>query len=135
MAEELKSAVKEWLDSRAEKGPLTKEEDLPEWLQDLLWKTIADLEGHPFFTARKLAFTYEIRGFEMFVDRKDKSITRSSVMLSFRTALQMQLEGEPVSGPKKLGTFGASYLYPIFQQIGVLPKELGKGQEEEESCL
>lgn len=32
-----------------------------------------------------------------------------------------------VAGPKKLGCFGASYLYPIFLEIGVisLPKRKG----------
>ena len=25
-----------------------------------------------------------------------------------------------VAGPKKLGTFGASYLYPVFVRIGVI---------------
>ena len=28
--------------------------------------------------------------------------------------------GDGATGPKKLGTFGASYLYPVFKRIGVL---------------
>ena len=53
----------------------------------------------------------------MFVTRKDKSITRASVMAAFGKALEL---GRVVTGPKKLGTFGASYLYPVFQKIGVI---------------
>jgi hypothetical protein len=32
----------------------------------------------------------------------------------------MKAAGEPVNGPKKLGTFGASYLFPVFQQFGLI---------------
>ena len=53
-------------------------------------------------------FFYIIKGNEMFVTRKDKSITRASVMAAFGKALEL---GRVVTGPKKLGTFGASYLY------------------------
>ncbi len=53
----------------------------------------------------------------MFVTRKDKSITRASVMMAFHKALEL---GRIVTGPKKLGTFGASYLYPVFREIGVI---------------
>ena len=34
--------------------------------------------------------------------------------------MELQKAGLPVSGPKKLKTFGASYLYPIFMEIGVI---------------
>ena len=32
-------------------------------------------------------------------------------------------EAEDVSGPKKLGTFGASYLYPVFLRIGACSRK------------
>ena len=84
---------------------------------DLLWDTIVELQGHLFYTAKNLEFFYIIKGNEMFVTRKDKSITRASVMAAFGKALEL---GRVVTGPKKLGTFGASYLYPVFQKIGVI---------------
>ena len=37
--------------------------------------------------------------------------------MAFRKALEL---GGAVAGPKKLGTFGASYLYPVFVRIGVI---------------
>ena len=51
----------------------------------------------------------------MFIDRKEKSITKSSVLLAFQNLVK---QGGIISGPKKLGTFGASYLYPIFMGLG-----------------
>lgn len=77
------------------------------------------LQGCVFLTAKGLKFTYQIRGGEMFVNRKSKSVTQATVFMAFRKA--MELEGI-VAGPKKLGTFGASYLYPIFERLGVIKK-------------
>ena len=88
--------------------------------EDLLWETIVLFQGTPFHTAKGLEFTYSIKGYEMFVDRKDKSITKSTVALAYRTAIEIQREGKRVTGPKKLKTFGASYLYPLFIQFGVI---------------
>lgn len=89
---------------------------------DILWDTLRLFQKEPYHTAKGLEFTFTIKGNEMFVTRKDKSITRATVMMSFRKA--MELNG-CVRGPKKLGTFGASYLYPVFQRIGVI-KDIDK---------
>ena len=62
-------------------------------------------------------FTYKIHGGEMFVDRKEKSITRATVMKAYGKVVE--LDGV-VKGPKALGTFGASYLYPIFVKMGLI---------------
>lgn len=124
MADELQRAVREWLEEQEHAGIPAGKRKVPGKLDDLLWNVLTELQRKPFLTTKRLVFYYEIRGYEMFVSRKDKSITRSSVMLSFHRALELQAEGKPVSGPKKLGTFGASYLYPIFQEIGVLPHPL-----------
>lgn len=84
---------------------------------ETLWATLLEHQSQTFYTARGLEFTYTIRGGEMFVSRKEKSITRASVELAYKRAAAM---GGVVSGPKKLGVFGASYLYPIFIGIGVI---------------
>lgn len=91
--------------------------------EKLLWNTLILFQDCVFETAKKLQYTYCIRGYEMFVSRKDKSITRSTVNLAFGMAVKLLKEGLPITGPKKLGTFGASYLYPIFIRIGVIPVE------------
>ena len=53
-----------------------------------LWQLLQMFQGKTFFTAKGLEFTYRIHGGEMFVDRKTKSITRSTVMNAYRRALE-----------------------------------------------
>ena len=55
----------------------------------------------------------------MFVNRKSKSITQATVFMAFRKVQEL---GGAITGPKKLGTFGASYLYPVFVRIGIVKK-------------
>ena len=86
----------------------------------LLWKTLEALQGKVFYTAKGLEFSYVIRGGELFVDRKNKSITSATVNMAFHRA--RELNGD-VCGPKMLGTFGASYLYPVFIEIGVIRRK------------
>ncbi len=92
-----------------------EEGDVPEAL--LVWKAIVLFAGYPFETMKGLKFTYIVKGGEVFITRKEKSITRSSVEMAYRKTLEL---GGKVSGPKKLGVFGASYLYPVFKKIGVI---------------
>ena len=87
-----------------------------------LWKLLLYLQGCVFLTAKGLKFTYKIKGGEMFVNRKSKSITQATVFMAFHKAMEL---GGVVAGPKKLGTFGASYLYPIFVRIGVIHAAAG----------
>lgn len=89
-------------------------------LEDALWDALVLFSGKEFETAKHLQYHYHIKGYEMFVSRRDKSITRSTVNVSLWNAMELQKKGLPVSGPKKLKTFGASYLYPVFREIGVI---------------
>ncbi|MCD7866026.1 MAG: hypothetical protein LUG54_08515 [Clostridiales bacterium] len=92
-------------------------EKLPE---QQLWDLILAFEHETFFTFKGLEFHYSVKGNEMFIDRKEKSITRSTIRMAAVKALEIRHGGEIVSGPKKLGTFGASYLYPIFMDFGLI---------------
>ncbi|MCD8375435.1 MAG: hypothetical protein LUD69_00640 [Oscillospiraceae bacterium] len=83
-----------------------------------LWDTLALFSGYPFRTAKGLRFRYELKGGEMKVNRKEKTITRSTVEMAYEKARR-----GPVTGPKKLGVFGASYLYPVFLRLGVINKD------------
>ena len=85
-----------------------------------LWPAISSLRGRTFLTAKGLPFSFTVRGNELFISRKDKSITRATVELAYRKAVALLTSGEPVDGPKKLGTFGASYLYPLFIALGII---------------
>lgn len=108
----LKAAVSDALENRGA-------ESSPE-LEELLWETLEACQGQPFSTLKGLEFSYRVKGYEMFVDRKNKSLTKSTVFIAFQKALELQKDGGPVKGPKKLGTFGASYIYPVFIQLGVI---------------
>ena len=90
--------------------------------EEKLWQELIYLQGCIFRTYGRngvggLDFTYKIRGGKMFVDRKEKSITRATVMKAYGKVVE--LDGI-VKGPKALGTFGASYLYPIFMKMGLI---------------
>ncbi len=87
---------------------------------ELLWKVLDEVQQNFFYTVKGISFTYIIRGHEMFVNRKEKSITQATVSLAARRVLEMQAQGITITGPKKIGTFGASYLYPIFLEIGLI---------------
>ena len=85
-----------------------------------LWEAILKNQNTVFYTSGRgstqgLPFTYVIKGAEMFVDRREKSITRATVMKAYHNATELGV----VKGPKQLNVFGASYLFPIFKMIGV----------------
>lgn len=88
--------------------------------EDELWELLIGSQNQPFQTYRGLSFFYTIRGYEMFVSRKDKSITRATIMIAFHKAQALMASEGKVKGPKKLGTFGASYIYVIFEALGIL---------------
>ena len=101
-------------------------------LDNALWDALIAWQGEEFLTAKGLAFTYTIRerrdgalGGEIFISRKEKSITQSTVFMAFHRAMEL---GGVVTGPKKLGTFGASYLYPVFIRLGIIRAERGSTQ-------
>ena len=115
-----------------------------------LWKAIIAFQSYPFTTSGRgsrpgVKFTYDVSevggaggkhysgvsvdgyGNELWIIRDgqkaEKSISRSTVDLALKTALEM---GGSVSGPKKLNTPGAgSYLYPMLIRFGVIKKGEG----------
>ena len=94
-----------------------------------LWQKIVALEGHSFTTARGLVYSYRVKRNrqgdmlgEIIFDRKEKTITRATILLAYQRALKLQQTEGCVSGPKRLGVFGASYLYPIFLHMGICTK-------------
>ncbi len=92
----------------------------PAHMEETLWNAFAVFEGYPFKTAKGLRYYYTIKGNEIFFSRKEKSVTRASVSIAFETAMELQKTGTRITGPKMLRCFGASYLYPVFQRLGVI---------------
>ena len=102
---------------------LGQEIDSPD-AEKYLWDAIIAFADYPFLTEKGLSMKYTVRGGEIFFNRKEKSVTKASVMKAFHRARQLQHEKGFVSGPKELGTFGASYIYPVFLRIGVCSKKI-----------
>ena len=75
------------------------------------------LAGQEFETLRGLGFTFVARGNEILFDRKNKAITRATVMLGYRNFVELRNNGIVLESPKQLGVFGASYLLPVFLKI------------------
>lgn len=87
-----------------------------------LWQKLTDRQGQTFTTAKGLPFTYIVRGGELFVDRRSKSITIATVAAALRHIDARLAAGEQITGPKKIGCYGASYLYPVLLALGVFPQ-------------
>lgn len=97
---------------------------------EFIWDLMLAHAGESFTTVRGLPFTYhqkisrtgEPLG-ELVIDRKEKTIARNTVLLAYERALELMVSEGCVAGPKKLGVFGASYLYPVFLALGICKKE------------
>ncbi len=114
----------------------------------LLWKAIIAFEGYPFQTSGRgsrpgVKFTYTVSrssgnsgrhysgasvdgyGNEIWLvvngEKREKSVSRSTVDLALKNALEEQGREGFVSGPRKLGVPGVtSYLYSLFLRFGVI---------------
>lgn len=118
--------------------------DNAEKISAALWRCVIVFEGYPFSTSGRgsrsgVEYTYQVSrrgsaggrhyagdsvqgyGNELWVvidgEKKEKSISRSTVELGFQKYLEVLEKEGTVSGPKKLGVFGASYLLPLFQRV------------------
>ena len=89
-------------------------------LEDDLWEAVRVFAGYRFVTAKGLGFRYIVSGNEIVVDRKKKTIVRSSVNIALQKVLDKRGR---ISGPKELGVYGDSYLYPMFQRFGLIQSE------------
>ena len=101
--------------------------------EQYLWEALLLFANYPFQTAKGLKYSYSIKtrrngeySDEIVFDQKVKSVTRTTINLAYKKALDIQEKEGYVSGPKKLGVFGASYIYPIFVRLGVITPEKEK---------
>ena len=100
-----------------------------------LWKCIIAYQNVTFSTVGQgkrgiVNFSYSLKVSsrtgkptnEIIISRKEngKTITRSTVNLALKNAIDVQRVEGSVKGPKKLGTFGSSYLYSIFLNWGII---------------
>lgn len=75
---------------------------------EAIWLLLQQHQGETFHTAKGLPFTYTIRGGELFVNRRRKSITVSTVRRALEKITLLEAAGEVITGPKKIGCYGAS---------------------------
>lgn len=99
---------------------------------DSLWDVIAENQGKRFMTKKGLPFTYHIKGGELFTDRRERSITRSTFEKAYEK-LQADQTGEGVLGrivgPKTLNMYGAPYVWAVFVGIGLIQESQYEQQE------
>ncbi len=101
---------------------------------DAVWQQLENNAGRTFTTSRGLEFTYSVIGHEMKISRKEKSITYSTVCLALDNA---ELLNYSVKGPKALKVFGASYLYPVLLDLGIIhvpDKAARRGSQRWQIC-
>lgn len=101
------------------RGQYAQELDCPDEIQ--FWNTIFAQQGEIFTTAGRGSrpgkiFTYEIRGAEMFVSSRSKSITRATILYAYRKVKGM----EKVPGPKAIRVYGDIYIFAVFKIIGMI---------------
>lgn len=122
--------------------------NLPD-VSEYLWKCVCLFENYPFQTsgrgkehknATKFRYTVtrstgtggrhyagaDVPGYgnEIWIEGKEKSISRSTVDLAYRNGRAEQERCGFVSGPRKLGVPGSrSYLYAMFLRFGVITRE------------
>ena len=123
--------------------------DLPD-VSEYLWKCVCLFENYPFQTsgrgkehknATKFRYTVtrsagaggrhyagvDVPGYgnEIWIEGKEKNISRSTVDLAYRNGRAEQENCGFVSGPRKLGVPGSrSYLYAMFLRFGVITSEV-----------
>lgn len=91
-----------------------------EILGNELWKVVRVFENYPFYTMKGLRYTYKIKENELFVGRKEKGISKSTVMQAMQKVMELK---KKVKEPEQLEVSGASYLYPLFLKIGLIENE------------
>ena len=97
---------------------------------EAVWLLLQRHQHETFYTAKGLPFTYTIRGGELFVDRRQKSITISTVEKALEKIGRLEAARIPITGPKKIGCYGASYLYPVLRELGVFTVPVAEEAEQ-----
>ncbi len=89
-----------------------------DWTMDQFWAALEAHQGEVFYTAKKLPFTYTIKGREFFTERRQKSITRATFEKAFEK-VRADTEKQ-ITGPKKLNVFGAPYIWALFKHFDIV---------------
>ena len=92
-----------------------------------LWGTLERHQGKTFLTKKGLPFTYYVKGGELITDRRERSITKSTIDKAYEKLMQDQQGEDPprrIRGPKALNMYGAPYIWAVFMGIGLIQEEV-----------
>lgn len=97
-----------------------------------LWECIEQHQGDTFATKKGLPFTYTVKGGELFTDRRERSITRSTFEKAYEKLVADRVSEQApckIVGPKTLNMYGAPYIWSVFVGIGLIVEtgEYGEG--------
>lgn len=84
---------------------------------EVLWELLIKHQNETFYTLKHLPFRYYVKGGEMFVDRRSKSITKATFA---QALLKIKKDPENITGPKSLCVFGAPYVWAIFKTFNIV---------------
>lgn len=101
------------------------------WNIETLWNALEEQQGKVFYTAKKLPFQYAVRGGEMFVDRRSRSITKSTFAIALD---KLQQHPGQIRGPKALNVFGAPYVWALLTAFGV-PDSFCQSDRDDENQI
>ena len=93
-------------------GQSMEESPVLDWDLEELWRRMEERQHKTFYTAKGLPFTYEIRGAEIVIDRRSKTITKATVS---RALEKIQENPAAVMGAKALNVFGAPYILAVLR--------------------
>ena len=90
-----------------------------------LWNTLLAHQNQLFTTSGRgkrpgTSFIYLIRGAEIFISTRSKSITRATILYAFRKVREMNEQGIVITGPKSIGVHGDSNIFAVFKELGVI---------------
>ena len=83
-----------------------------------VWALLEQHQGEQFYTAKCLPFCYIIRGGELFVDRRSKSITISTVAAALQKIAARQAAGGGRHRPQKDWLLWCQLLIPDVFESG-----------------
>lgn len=84
---------------------------------DTLWQLLLDHQTQTFYTIKKLPFRYTVKGGELFVDRRSKSITKATFEQSLH---KLKADPDAITGPKSLNVFGAPYVWALLKAFEIV---------------
>lgn len=93
--------------------------EIDEEFYDQLWDTICAFQNVTFKCKGNETYTYEVHDDELELKGLNKVFCRNALNYSADKALFLRQHQSHVDRPERLGTIGASYIYPLFEKLGI----------------